>query len=68
MAEDPELVRLAHVDAELARGHCPFTGDRLERRRAGMSAWGDGWYCELCDCFGWDPLDPRIPEGPRRER
>jgi hypothetical protein len=45
---------------QLALNKCPHSGEELEFVR---DAWGrDSMMCELCDCFGFDPKDPRLPQ------
>lgn len=55
----------AHMAAQLAQGLCPHSGERLRREMA----WGrDSMICEMCDCFGFDPRDPRLRLHPRYPR
>ena len=48
----------AHERVELAKGLCPHSGEPLTFVN---DAWGrESMMCELCDCFGFDPADPRL--------
>lgn len=45
-------------NAQLGKGVCPDSGDKLTLEgEAGPTVLS----CELCDCFGYDLKDPRIP-------
>lgn len=46
-----------HVIASLKAGECPDSGLPLTRDgEAGPLSLS----CEMCDCFGYDPDDPRV--------
>ncbi|MBX4168071.1 hypothetical protein K3M35_05240 [Rhodococcus sp. DMU2021] len=46
-----------YVESELKKGHCPYSGELLSRNG---EAGPDSMSCIVCDCFGFDPNDPRI--------
>lgn len=64
MSESDEHERKAawekHYAARLSERECPYSGLRLTRNG---NAGPDSLSCWVCDCFGFDPDDKRIPQG-----
>jgi hypothetical protein len=42
----------------LAEGNCPGGGGRLRLEQ--WDSHGPTMACGMCDCFGFDPADPRL--------
>lgn len=62
MTDPREAEWAEHEAAQLNRGLCPHSGEELTADLTGHH------HCEDCDCFGFDPKDPRMkgnnmPEG-----
>lgn len=55
--------RQAEVEAEiveaLAQRRCPYSGERL-RTNGNVQIPEGTLSCWVCDCFGFDPADPRL--------
>lgn len=42
----------------LAKGECPAGGGRLRLEQ--WDSHGPTMACGMCDCFGFEPTDPRL--------